>query len=386
MARFFATAAKGTEPALRDELRALGFSGVCADRGGVHFEGDWSDAWRCCLWSQIAMTVLAPLREFEAATPEALYEGARAVDWTRYLSPHHTLCVRAVCRDSQLRHSGFVALKVKDAVVDAVRDRCGSRPNVDREDPDLIVFVRVVRDRALIALDLAGEPLYRRGYRPSPGPAPLKESLAATLVRLAGWAAQAPLVDPFCGSGVIPIEAALLAGRRAPGLLRARFGFERWADYDAAAQARMRALREDAATRAQPITVDIIGGDLAPSAIDAARHCARRAGVTLRFYRGAFDTYPYPASACVIVTNPPYGHRLAVPADLVEGFRTLLQKRANDGFGILTAHPALARMLSTRKDCRHWILYNGALRCRFFVRHAVVGSVSDSRDQPERLI
>src|SRR4051812_25536897 len=172
--RLFATAARGTEGALRDELRELGFQGVRADRGGVHFAGELAEGARACLELRTALRVLWRLDTFAAPSGEALYQGIAELDWAPYLSPQHTLAVRAVCRDSALTHSQFIAQKTKDAVVDQLRARWGARPSVDLGDPDLALFVHLVRDQASVYLDLAGESLHRRGYRTRAGEAPLK--------------------------------------------------------------------------------------------------------------------------------------------------------------------------------------------------------------------
>jgi len=376
---FFATAARNTEPALRDELRELGFEGVRCDRGGVHFRGEWAEARRCCFQSRIAMTVLAPLAEFDAPTPEALGAGAASVDWSAYLTPRHTLAVRAVCRSSRLTHSGYIALRVKDAIVDRMRARCGARPGVDREDPDVSVFVRVVEDRATVALDLAGEPLHRRGYRLDGGPAPLKETLAAALLRMSGWDRRAPLADPMCGSGTIPIEAALWGAGVAPGRGRARFGFERWAGHDESARrqmAELRAAAEDAA-RSAP-AADIVAGDLDPAALRRAEANARRAGVRLRFHAGSVETLPAFDRPGFIVTNPPYDRRLAAGADLYERLAELCRRHPSDIIAVLSGDPGLARVLP-RRPALSRTLFNGDLECRFRVyppRGATTGNLS----------
>lgn len=364
---FFATAAKNTEPALRDELRELGFSGVRCDRGGVHFEGDWSEARRCCFLSRIAMTVLAPLVEFEAPTPDALYAGAAAVDWTAYLTPRQTFAVRAVCRSSHLTHSGFIALRVKDAIVDQVRARCGARPSVNRDDPNVTVFVRLVNDRALLALDMAGEPLHRRGYRREGGPAPLKETLAAALLRYSGWDRRSPFADPMCGSGTIPIEAALWASQIPPGLWRARFGFERWASHDDSARRQMAELRAAAVEAARrPPPADIVAGDLDPEAIRRARLNANRAGVRLNFFLGSLETLPPFDRPGWVLTNPPYNRRLAAGDELRSRLAEFFRRRPDDTIGIFSADRSLVRCLPRRAAaCR--TLFNGDLRCGFWV-------------------
>src|SRR3990172_9269456 len=182
--RFFATCAKGTEGALRRELSALKLRHVRGGQGGVAFEGGLEAAMRACLHARVAMRVVLELASFPADDADALYEGVRAVDWTPWLTARTTLAVEATVRDSGITHSGFAALKVKDAVVDALRDKLGARPDVDPKDPDVRIVLHLARDPAALGLDLAGEPLHKRGYRSGATPAPLKETLAASVLAL----------------------------------------------------------------------------------------------------------------------------------------------------------------------------------------------------------
>ena len=163
--RFFATAAKGTEPLLRDELSELGLARVRADRGGVHFGGELRDAYRACLWSRIAQRVLEPLAEFECPDEDALYAGVAAIDWQRVLDAERTLAVRAACRSSRLTHTQYIAQRTKDAIVDQLRERLGARPSVDRQSPDVLLFVHLVKDRATVYLDYSGDSLHEHGFR-----------------------------------------------------------------------------------------------------------------------------------------------------------------------------------------------------------------------------
>src|ERR1700722_1895796 len=280
--RFFATAAKGTELALRDELRELRLRGVRADRGGGHFEAPLADAARACLWSRVAARVLLEVASFDAPDADALYEGTRAIDWTEWMTPRTTLAVRATCRSSRLTHSQFIAQKTKDAIVDVLRDREGARPSVDRDDPDVGVAVHIARDHATIYLDVGGASLHERGWRARGGTAPLRENLAAAVVRLSGWDRQRPLLDPMCGAGTLAIEAACWACRVAPGLARDRFGFERWADHDDAAGAPVGEPRRGAraARRAPGHDVPIVrASDVDEGALERTRENARDAGV-----------------------------------------------------------------------------------------------------------
>src|SRR5262245_45600845 len=313
--RFFATAAKGTEPALRDELRELRFGGVRADRGGVHFDGDENEAWRACLWSRVAIRVLSPLATFPVPDERAYYEAVHAVELDHVLTPKQTLVVSSACRSSRITHTEYLNQLTKDAVVDRIRERHGARPSVDKQDPDVHLFVHLVKDEATLYLDLAGEPLHRRGYRARSAEAPLKESLAAAVLRYSGWDRESPFVDPMCGSGTLAVEAALWAKNVAPGLSRHRFGFERWASFDDGAKKAMAALRESARSAVRDANPPVFGRDASERALTQARTAARNAKVEVSLEVGPLGDFEG-AAAGAVVSNPPYGKRLERALDL----------------------------------------------------------------------
>jgi 23S rRNA (guanine2445-N2)-methyltransferase len=364
--RFFATAAKGTEPALRDELRELRFRRVRADRGGVHFEGEIVDAARACLWSRVALRILLEIGVFEAASEAALYDGARGVDWPRWMTPETSLAVRATCRSSHLTHSQFVAQKTKDAIVDALRDKFGRRPSVDREHPDVGVAVHLLRDRATLYLDVGGSSLHERGWRLRPGPAPLRETLAAAILRLSGWDRTTPLVDPMCGAGTLAIEAAMWSRNRAPGLSRPRFGLERWANCDAEVRAQVDALRTQAQLAARRGGAPIFASDWEAQAVEWASVNAQAAGVDITIERrDVADLQPlFPAG--FVVTNPPYGERVEVDAGLYEKLARAVTRLRGHTVALLASSPAIERAMRRPPD-RWWILYNGPIECRLLV-------------------
>ncbi|HOI11516.1 MAG TPA: THUMP domain-containing protein, partial [Myxococcota bacterium] len=362
---FFATAAKGTEGALRDELRELRLRRVRADRGGVHFEGSWADAWRACLHSRIALRVLHPLGTFDAVGGDGLYDAVRTLDWTPYLTPAHTLAVTAFCRDSALTHTNFIAQRTKDAIVDPLRDRLGARPSVDRKDPDVHVFVHLVRDRLTVYLDLAGESLHRRGYRANAMEAPLKETLAAAILRLAGWDPERPFVDPMCGSGTLAIEAAMRAARVAPGLLRRRMGFERWASFGDAHARILADLRARARDAQRPPPAPILAMDVDPQAVELARANARLAGVRIECRRQAIPDLALDGPAGLIATNPPYGQRLQADAALYPAIATALGRHPAWDVAVLAGDRAIERALP-RPD-RWQAVFNGDLECRLLL-------------------
>jgi len=364
---FFATTAKGVEEVLAAELVRLGAPGVTVESGGVRFGGGMEAAYRANLWLRTASRVLMPLAEFACESPEQLYQGVRGVEWTRFLTPDMTLAVDCNLRDSALTHSGFVALKTKDAIVDELRDRLGSRPNVDTKDPDLRVNVRLFRNRCTVSLDCSGTPLDRRGYRLDRHEAPLKENLAAALVELSGWDGSVPLVDPMCGTGTIAIEAALKALRIPPGLLRAGFGFQRWLGFDRPLWERL----VDEARRGMlaALPAPVLGSDISHSAIAMANENARRAGVVeqVRLWRGEIAELAPPPGPGILICNPPYGKRLGEEEALRPLYKEIgdVLKQRCKGYTayLFTGDLELAKSVGL-KATRRIVLYNGPIECR----------------------
>ena len=233
----FATTPRNLEPLAAAELRTLGAHSVSETRGGARFHGNLATAYRACLWSRVANRILLVLDRFPAPDADALYDGVRRIAWHEHFDVRTTFAVTFNSSQSAVSHSHFGAQKVKDAIVDQFRERFESRPDVDTERPDITVDVYLYRDSATVSLDLSGESLHRRGYRPRGAAAPLKENLAAAILLRASWPETArsggALIDPMCGSATLPIEAALIAADIAPGLLRRQWGFLRWHQHDA---------------------------------------------------------------------------------------------------------------------------------------------------------
>jgi len=364
--RFFATAAKGTEPALRDELRELRMPRVRADRGGVHFEGDMGHAARACLWSRVAARILMEVATFQAPDEQGLYEGVRAVDWGQWMTPRTTLAVRANTRSSALTHSQFVAQKAKDAIVDGLRDRFGSRPSVDRDDPDVGIAVHLAKDTATLYLDVGGASLHERGWRAQTGQAPLRETLAAAVVRLSGWDRERPLVDPMCGAGTIAIEAAAWAMRLAPGLGRSRFGFERWASHGDAERRALNELRASAKAEALSNGPPVFASDVDLKAIELTEGNAKAAGVQLVVSRRDVRDLAPLEPAGFVVTNPPYGERLVADGELYAHMAKSFRALHGHTVALLAGTPAISRAMKREAD-KWWILFNGPIECRLLV-------------------
>ena len=369
--RFFVTCARGTEGALRREIAAMRIAGAKGDFGGVWFEGPIEMGMRVCLRARVAVRVLMQLAEFEANDAAALYAGARAVAWRDWLTAKSTLSVHGAVRDTPaLTHSGFAALKVKDAVVDVLRDAYGARPDVDTKAPDVGIVVHIAAGKAGVFLDLAGEALHRRGYRVAMVEAPLKETLAAAVLALGGARADLPFVDPMAGSGTLAIEHALAARGIAPGLRR-RFGFERWPTLPPEALAdfgRMRAEAEDAAIAAQRTPLQpIVCADVSPEALAAARQNASAAGVddALTFERADVTALQRRWPAGTVVTNPPYGERLK-PESLGALYRGMARAFARLGgwrVVVLSGSPQWTREMRQKPQISHK-LFNGPLEVR----------------------
>jgi 23S rRNA (guanine2445-N2)-methyltransferase / 23S rRNA (guanine2069-N7)-methyltransferase len=373
-APFFVTAAAGTADLLAAELAALGIEGAREVQGGVACAGELASAYRACLESRLALRVLWQIARFPVADAAGLYAGVGATDWAAHMDASGTLVVDFSGAVPGITHTQFGAQRVKDAVVDQFRERTGTRPSVDRESPTLRINAHAARGNLTLAIDLSGESLHRRGYRGSAGAAPLKENLAAAILIRSGWpaiaAAGGSFVDPMCGSGTLPIEAALIAADIAPGLLRPGFGFERWKQHDADAWAAVRAAA-DARRQLGLLTPGRIRGfDRDPVAIRDAEANAARAGLDKRlfFQRCELDKLPAaPAPSGLFAVNPPYGERIG-EADELRALYTLLGERLRAGYlgweaAVFTGNPALGRELKINARRTHRMM-NGPIECR----------------------
>ena len=359
---------------LADELTGLEAQNVRATRAGVAFEGSLSTAYRACLWSRLANRILMPIESFPARSPEALYDGIQTIDWKQHLAPNGSLAVDFTPSQSVITHSHYGALKVKDAIVDQLRDESGLRPSVDTARPDVRVNVYLLRDEATVSLDLAGESLHRRGYRAQTVEAPLKENLAAAILLRANWPVFAKengaLVDLMCGSGTLLIEAAMIASDIAPGLAREYFGFLRWKQHDAAIWSELldeaRQRRETGLAHLPPIH----GYDCDPLAIRAARDNIKHAGLGNLIgaqTRELAACTPEEAPSGLVVANPPYGERLGSSSELPALYAELgIQlKKCFPGWraAVFTGNPELGKSMGLRAGKMH-TLYNGAIECK----------------------
>jgi putative N6-adenine-specific DNA methylase len=362
----FAAVPRGAEELAALELHKLGISDAKPGKGGVAFSTNRIGLYRANLWLRTVSRVLVQLAQFPCSNPAELYAGVHGIEWNDLITPAMTLAVDCSLRDSALTHSGFVALKTKDAVVDRIREACGSRPNVNTASPDVRINVHLHKNICTISLDSSGDSLDRRGYRLERNEAPLRETLAAAIVSLTGWDGSIPLADPMCGSGTIPAEAALMAAHIPPGLNR-EFGFQHWLDFDKELWDKLCAEAESG-IRKLPVGL-ITGYDLDSRALLLAGRNAAKAGLEgqIHFFHAALQDFQPEGEKGVVILNPPYGKRLGEEDDLRELYcqiGDIMKKRCRGWTGyVLTGNLELAKYIGL-KASRRYVLFNGAIECR----------------------
>ncbi|MFP4114046.1 MAG: THUMP domain-containing class I SAM-dependent RNA methyltransferase [Spirochaetota bacterium] len=362
-----ATCGGGAEEALEREIVAVGLESSGRSNGTVRFRGRLAEAVLANLALRTASRVLIPLCEGAVRSYDDLYRLAHRAPWKMLVPPSLTVAVSAVGRSRSLTDTRLAALKVKDAIVDAQRSGGSRRSSVDRRRPDVPVSVFVANDRAVISLDTSGAPLHVRGYRTEGGEAPLRETVAAAMLAYSGWTPGAPLLDPFCGSGTVAIEAALHAAGILPGALREGFAFERWPWISAEAVARARSR----AAAPPDVTTPIVARDVDPGVVEMATRNAERAGVADRITFETADAHsaePPDVPAGYIVTNPPYGERLDIgeASPFYAAFGDRL-KRSYPGWtaAILSANRDAMKSIGLRVSSRTQ-LWNGGLDARLY--------------------
>ena len=393
--KFFVSCAKGLEYLLVDELLALGCAQATAAVAGVNVAGTLRDAQRAVLFSRLASRVLWPLADYDCADEHALYAGARTLDWQAHLDAGTTLAVDAHVSGSAITHARYAAQRLKDAVVDALREATGARPDVDVESPDLRLSLVVRKGRAIVSVDLGGGPMHRRGWRQAQGDAPLKENLAAALLMRGGWPALyaegGHLLDPMCGSGTLLIEGALMAADVAPGLLRhgerlpsrwRGFDVEAWQQLVAEATARERAGRT-------ALRQAFAGRDLDPQAIANARANATAAGLrdAIDLEVGDIAALPaQPAPRGLVVCNPPYDARLAADPALYRNLGNALVRAVPGWRASLLCGDRELAFASGLRAKKSYQMFNGALECTLIVCDPVrspARAQDASRELPE---
>ncbi|MBE6288177.1 MAG: RNA methyltransferase [Mediterranea massiliensis] len=356
---------QGLEEILAGELTSLGANDVQIGRRMVSFTGDKELMYRANFCLRTAIRILKPIKHFEATNADEVYEAIKTLEWEQYLTINKTFAVEPTVFSNEFRHSKFVAYKVKDAIVDYFMEKSGQRPGVRVNNPDVLLNIHIAETHCTLSLDSSGESLHRRGYRQEAVEAPLNEVLAAGMILMTGWRGECDLIDPMCGSGTIPIEAALIAKNIAPGIFRKEFAFEKWNDFDADL---LDAIYNDDSNE-RDFQHKIYGYDNNPMAHEIATRNVKAAGLTrdITLKIQPFQQFEKPASKSIIITNPPYGERIST--DNLLGLYQMIGERLKH-----TMAGSQAWVLSYRDECFDQIglkatqripLMNGALECQF---------------------
>ena len=376
MNQYFAICPRGLEELLSEELRNVGAEELRSTHGGVHFSGDWAVCYRANLESRLATRILLHLVTGPYTKEEDIYRLAVRQLWPNHFAVSRTMRVVTTAIKSPLKSLDYVTLRVKDAVCDRFREDLGERPNIDTRHPDVSVHVFLTENTCTLYLDTSGQPLWQRGFRKASVEAPIKENLAAGILKLSGWQPGMPLIDPMCGSGTFLLEAVQMALDQAPGLDRG-FGFEllkkfeplTWANIRAAAEARVKPAER----------MDIRGWDIDERAVRATRRNLQEAGfgnVVTVDQGDILEIAPLNESG-ILVTNPPYGERIGEADELAVFYPQLgtALKRHWAGWNcfFFTADLRLPKLVGL-KPSRKTPLFNGPLECRLFEIRMVAGS------------
>ena len=368
---------KGLEEVLAQELIALGANNVQIGRRAVSFTGDKALLYRANLCLRTALRVLVEVKseklkvKGDRRKPEdQLYEIVKSIDWSKYMTPESTFAIDATVYSETFRNSRFVTYRVKDAVADYWMERTKQRPNVNTENPDVRINVHIANEQVTVSLDSSGESLHKRGYRVATTEAPINEVLAAGMLLMAGWQGQSDFYDPMCGSGTIPIEAALIARNIAPGIFRKEFGFEHWPDFDADLWNDI--YNDDSQER--EFDHKIYGSDASFYAIQQAAKNVKSAGVQkdveLRQIRME-EIKPIANSqqlTALVMLNPPYGERLASNKDMEDLYGKIGSALKHQFTGatawIISSNDAAMKCIGL-KPSKKMRLLNGELDCQF---------------------
>ena len=373
----FAPCPRGLEPALRAELEEAGIPTQGQTEGGVSFVGPLRTVYRANLESRIASRILLEVGKVPYRSEQDIYRAAYALSWPSWFDARHTIKVKVSARHCSLRSLDFATLRIKDAICDAFRKGSGSRPSIDTERPDIRIDAFLDATQLTLYLDTSGEPLFKRGFRGATVEAPLRENLAAGLLRLAGWTPQENLLDPMCGGGTIALEAALKGRDIAPGLSR-NFAFERLRFHDSETWTE---LREAARARQRPRALaPIWASDRDDTAVRIAKRAFERAGVATDIALAQHDvlTLGAPADHGIVLLNPPYGVRLSRPQALDLFYPKLgdwlKQHFAGWRVYLFTGDLRVPKLIGLSPS-RRIPLYNGALECRLYEFQIVAGSM-----------
>lgn len=355
----------GLENVLAQELTQLGANNVRIGRRMVSFTGDKEMMYRANFQLHTAIRILKPIAHFKAKSAEDMYDEVKKIDWSKYILDGKTFSVDSVVYSDEFRNSRFVTYKVKDAIVDQFREKTGTRPNISVSNPDIRLNIHIAEDQATLSLDSSGESLHRRGYRQESVEAPLNEVLAAGMILMTGWKGDTDFIDPMCGSGTLPIEAALIARNISPGVFRKEFAFEKWPDFDKDLFDEI--YNDDSQER--EFTHHIYGYDIDMKCVNTANLNIRAAGLSkdITIQQADFKNFEKPAEKSLLIMNPPYGERIST-SNLMATYKMIGERLKHQFAG------NEAWVLSYREECFEQIglkpsikipVYNGSLECEF---------------------
>jgi putative N6-adenine-specific DNA methylase len=373
----------GLENVLKEELIGIGATDVAIVNRGVMFSGTKETLYKANFCCHTALRILRIIGTYKVKNAHDLYTCARDINWNEYFDINQTFSVNSTVNSEAFNNSMFVSLKTKDAIVDQFRSVYNKRPSVSTENPDIRINVHASRDEVTLSLDSSGESLHKRGYRVGQNEASMSEVLAAGLLKIAGWKGQCDLIDPMCGSGTIPIEAALIARNIPPGIFRKSFAFESWKDFD-------EDLFEQVFNADYEITFEhkIFAYDISSLNVKIASENARNAGLknVIRFNVQDFSSLVPETEKGMLIVNPPYGQRMnerqiaplyAMIGDSLKnhfrGFNAWVFSSSEDGF------KRIGLRFSERIK-----LYNGPLECEFRKYEMYDGSRKPSKNQGYR--
>ena len=354
---------QGLEEVLAQELIELGANDVQIGRRMVSFSGNQEMMYRANFCLRTAVRVLKPISHFRARNADDVYKAVKEIEWKDILDLDTSFVVDTTVYSTEFRNSKFVAYKVKDAIVDYFMEREGKRPNISVANPDLRLNIHIAEENCTLSLDSSGESLHLRGYRTATVEAPINEVLAAALIKMSGWKFDCDLIDPFCGSGTILVEAALMARNIYPGVFRQKFGFENWKDFNPEL---LSSIFEDDSNE-RTFEHRIVGSDINLRAVEAALANAKAAGVAdlITVEQREIRDFKKPEMPAVLITNPPYGERLR-PEDLSDIYRTLGEKLKREFQGgeawIISSREELFDSMRLRPSFKV-PLQNGSLDC-----------------------
>jgi putative N6-adenine-specific DNA methylase len=376
MPDFFAPCPRGLEAILHNDLEAMGAQKVKSTEGGVHFFGDWELCYRANLESRVASRILWRVSTSKYASEQDIYQAAFKMHWQNWFDVSHTIRVHVTAIRCPLKSLEFITLLVKDAICDRFRAHCNERPSVDTLEPDVRIHTFIEDDQMMLYVDTSGDPLFKRGVRMHTNIAPIRENLAAGILRLTGWQPGTPLLDPMCGSGTFLIEAAQMSLNIQPGISR-RFAFENLKNFDAP---KWKAMREQAlAAQLPPHPLEIYGSDLYGDALKTALRNLQDAGLDecVELKQANVLDISTPAPAGVLVANLPYGERMGELDELAELYPKLgdaLKKNFGGWTAYLfTADKAILKLMRLSPS-RRTPLFNGAIECRLLQYKMVSGS------------